>query len=92
VADRRLFARIYGRVQGVGFRYFARELGRSMNLSGYVRNLPGGEVEVVAEGNEGLLAKYLGALRVGPTRAHVEKVDATWGEPTGEFYGFVAKA
>lgn len=57
---------IGGRVQGVGFRYFARATAERLHLSGWVRNLPDGQVEVEAQGNPDQLAALESALRQGP--------------------------
>jgi acylphosphatase len=51
-----------GRVQGVGFRYTAQRLAKDFAVSGYVRNLPSGDVEVVAEGEAGPIDAYLAAI------------------------------
>lgn len=88
---KRLSVRIRGRVQGVGFRWFAQESAKALGITGYVRNTSEGNVEVVAEGNEGLLARFLGLLRRGPGSAVVTQVDVTWGIPTGEFDTFYAR-
>jgi acylphosphatase len=66
--------RITGRVQGVGFRWFVREEARRLGLSGWVTNLPGGEVEVRAGGEGSSLDRLRRALEVGPTGAEVYKV------------------
>ena len=65
---------VSGRVQGVGFRWFVREQARALELAGWVRNLPTGEVELVAAGPAGALDKLERALRAGPPGAHVERV------------------
>jgi len=51
-----------GQVQGVGFRATARHLASAYPVAGYVRNLPGGEVELVAEGEPDQVAAFLGAV------------------------------
>jgi acylphosphatase len=51
-----------GRVQGVGFRYTAQGLAAGQPVTGYVRNLPSGEVELVAEGETAAVEKYLAAV------------------------------
>ncbi len=51
-----------GRVQGVGFRYAAQELAADFDLNGYVRNLPEGTVEVLAEGPAGDVEKFFTAI------------------------------
>jgi acylphosphatase len=89
--QKRLCARMRGRVQGVGFRWFAQESAKALGITGYVRNTSDGDVDVVAEGNEGLLARFLGLLRRGPGSAVVTQVDVTWGVPTGEFDTFYVK-
>jgi acylphosphatase len=66
---------ISGRVQGVGFRFFAEDHARAENLAGYVRNLPDGRVEALAEGEEESVQRFERALHRGPRTASVERVD-----------------
>ena len=66
---------VSGRVQGVGFRYFTQDIARREGLTGVVRNLPDGRVEVVAEGDDESLTRLEAALRRGPSHARVEHVD-----------------
>lgn len=76
--NRRLHVFWSGRVQGVGFRYTAESAALEIRLTGWVRNLPDGRVEVVAAGEEPRLAKLEVHLRTGPRLArvgHVEKLD-----------------
>lgn len=70
-----LHVRIRGRVQGVGFRWFAREEARRLGLSGWVTNLPNGDVELAAGGEESSLQRLRGALAVGPSGAGVTSVE-----------------
>jgi acylphosphatase len=70
----RLHARIAGRVQGVGFRWFVREEARRLGLAGWVRNLPSGEVELVAEGSPDSLEAFAKTIGKGPPGARVEVV------------------
>jgi acylphosphatase len=70
-----LHVRIRGRVQGVGFRWFVREEARRLGLSGWVTNLPGGDVEVRAGGEPSSLERLRSALLVGPSGARVERVE-----------------
>lgn len=51
-----------GRVQGVGFRYTAQGLAADYPIAGYVRNLPSGEVELVAEGEDSVVEAFLAAV------------------------------
>ena len=88
MASKRLRVLIHGEVQGVGFRYFTREIGQELGLKGFVRNASYGDVEVTAEGEEGRLARFLGLLKQGPPRSEVTGVEVHWDEPTGEFDRF----
>ena len=65
---------ISGRVQGVGFRFFAEAAGRREGLQGLVRNLPDGSVEAVCEGNADAVARFELAVRQGPPGARVDDV------------------
>ena len=83
-----LQATVRGRVQGVFFRAFVEELAEQLNLTGYVRNRPGGVVEVIAEGERPKLEKLVGYLKVGPPVARVNEVKIDWAECSGDFSGF----
>lgn len=83
-----LRAIIYGRVQGVFFRDFVDTRANRLGLTGYVRNLPGGTVEVQAEGERERLEELIGYLRAGSPAAGVEKVVITWSEYTGAYSSF----
>ncbi len=65
---------VSGRVQGVGFRYFALDAARREGLHGYVTNNDDGTVEVVAEGDTEAIERFERALRRGPSRSRVENV------------------
>jgi acylphosphatase len=71
---------VHGRVQGVGFRWFVSERGRTLGVSGEVRNRPDGSVEVEAEGRREALQKLVDAVRLGPRSARVTRVEETWSE------------
>lgn len=66
---------IRGRVQGVGFRYFARQRAEAHGISGFVRNLPDGSVEMHAEGPTGAMEAFEADMRRGPSFGRVD--DAT---------------
>jgi len=85
---KRLRAVVQGRVQGVGFRYYVSEYARDLHLVGICRNTRSGDVEVIAEGEQGALEALLVALQRGPRMAHVENVHAVWLPATGEFMSF----
>jgi acylphosphatase len=65
---------VSGRVQGVGFRYFALDAARREGLHGYVTNNEDGTVEAVAEGEAESVDRFERALRRGPSRSRVEQV------------------
>jgi acylphosphatase len=65
---------VTGMVQGVGFRYFTREVAQRLRLGGYVRNLPDGRVEVYAMGTTEQHSKLLAAIERGPSGASVSEV------------------
>jgi acylphosphatase len=83
-----LYARVRGEVQGVGFRYFVVQRAASLGLRGYARNLENGDVEVLAQGPRMALERLLALLWRGPSSAEVERVEATWREPTEHINGF----
>ena len=79
---------LYGYVQGVFFRAFASERATQLGLTGYVRNLSRGTVEVNAEGERKQLDQLIGYLKNGPPSAKVEKVVTNWSEYTGRYSRF----
>jgi len=84
-----LSATIHGRVQGVYFRRFVRNAARELGLTGYVRNLAGGNtVEAQAEGARPQLDELLKQLKVGPRGARVQEVEAAWSDYSGRFTDF----
>ncbi|AYG04119.1 acylphosphatase [Gryllotalpicola protaetiae] len=74
---RRVRAVISGDVQGVGFRYSARERARRLGVAGWVRNLPDGSVEAEVEGEAGAVERMLAWLDRGPSGARVASVAVT---------------
>ena len=83
-----LEVRVFGRVQGVGFRYFAHDRARRLRLVGYVTNLPDGSVRAYAEGPRGSLTEFLRQVEKGPTGAHVRVARSHWGPATGQYSYF----
>lgn len=88
MANRRAEFRVYGMVQGVGFRYFVYRNAMALGLVGYAKNMFDGTVYVVAEGDEGKLQKLYELLRAGPSHSYVEKVEVEFSEPIDIFQGF----
>jgi len=76
-----------GSVQGVGFRYTARSLANSLRLNGWVKNVPDGRVELVAEGEENVLKGYLSKIKEELNYCNF-KESVSWAQPTGEFNRF----
>ncbi len=64
-----------GRVQGVGFRWFTEREARARDVCGYVRNLPDGRVEVLAQADTATLAMFCERLREGPRASRVEEME-----------------
>ena len=84
---RRFF--VSGRVQGVGFRYFAEQQAGKLGVNGYVRNLSDGRVEVYAIGNAPKLEALRAALQQGPRMSQVYRVDEEVAEVLRNFaFGF----
>jgi acylphosphatase len=84
----RVHARVYGRVQGVNFRYYTTRTARRLGLKGWVANRRDGTVEAVAEGNRSDLEEFVDFLQRGSPAASVEDIDVEWTESSGEFDGF----
>ncbi|MBU1204830.1 MAG: acylphosphatase [Nanoarchaeota archaeon] len=83
---------ISGYVQGVCFRYFTKIEARRLGLKGFVKNLPNGDVEVVAEGNEKELNELIDFCRKGPMFSCVANLKLEYGEFKGEFDDFTFKS
>jgi acylphosphatase len=89
VTAERLTARLTGRVQGVGFRYWVRRQADSLGVTGWVMNANDERtVEVVAEGEPEALSEMEQRIRRGPPGAIVESVEVRRGPATSEFDGF----
>ncbi|MDX9754826.1 MAG: acylphosphatase [bacterium] len=85
---KRLTAIVSGRVQGVGFRYFAQRLARTIGITGQVRNLGSGQVEIIAEGEIQLLKRFLQEIEAGPSFGHVSSVSVTWSAALDQYTTF----
>jgi acylphosphatase len=89
IVARRYFIR--GRVQGVGFRFFAEDAAVREGLSGYVRNLPDGRVEAAVEGEVEGVERFERAIHQGPRGARIEDVEHEEIAPSGRPTGFVVR-
>ena len=79
---------ISGIVQGVFFRANTEKVARSLQLTGWVRNLADGRVEVVAEGAQDRIGDFIDWCHRGPPAASVDEIEVVWEEATGEFETF----
>lgn len=77
-----------GMVQGVGFRFTAERLARRFSVTGFVRNLEDGRVEVTAEGEETSLTEFLTAIRESGMKNYIRDVEAHWSESQNCFSRF----
>ena len=84
----RIHLKISGRVQGVCYRYCCCEQAKHFEVKGYVRNNDDGTVEVVAEGEEEAVGKFIAWCRRGPALAMVMACEEKHEPPTGEFDSF----
>jgi acylphosphatase len=82
---------VSGRVQRVGFRYFAYDAACAEGVAGWVRNLPDGSVEVAAEGEADAIDRFERVLRRGPAGARVDSVETDILPPTGRHTGFLIR-
>ena len=79
---------VRGRVQGVFFRASAQREAKRLGVTGWVRNLSDGSVEIVAEGEDERVRELLQWAQHGPSAARVDRVDTRWRSYTGEFADF----
>ncbi len=79
---------VSGMVQGVGYRYFAVRAAKNLGLTGWVKNLRSGEVEVLAEGQRGLVESLIQDLWTGNPYASVRNVQVDWRPYSAQFKGF----
>jgi acylphosphatase len=82
---------IDGRVQGVFYRAFTRELAQGLGLKGWVRNLRNGRVEVLFEGDKGIIERAIKECYVGPPGARISKIEVQWEPYKGDQEEFLIK-
>ena len=75
---------ISGRVQGVGFRYFTKKSAESLGVSGWVKNLRSGDVEVVLQGSSESIDEMMNRLEAGPTTARVDEIKELEDKPNAQ--------
>lgn len=84
----RLSIRIFGFVQGVGFRFDSSHYASRLGLSGWVKNEPDGSVSIIAEGETASLQNFLNFCYNGVKYAKVVKIETHWLEAMGKFVDF----
>ena len=84
---RRIHVFYSGRVQGVGFRFTTRQLARNMGITGWIKNLCDGQVELVAQAGEQTLKDFLSRIEQY-FRRYIQDTDISWEEPQEEFRDF----
>ncbi len=77
-----------GRVQGVGFRYSVKTVVAGFEVSGTVRNLPDGRVELIAEGEKNEMVEFLQAIRDSDVGGLIRGEETRWSEAKNDFRGF----
>jgi acylphosphatase len=83
--------RIHGKVQGVGYRFFATRVARRLGLKGSIHNLRNGSVEATVEGEKKVIDQWIEELKEGPRYAEVTKIDQERKEFTGRLGDFDVK-
>jgi len=83
--------RIHGKVQGVGYRFFATRVARRLGLKGSVQNNRDGTVDAVVEGETSVIDDWIEELKEGPRYAEVTKIDQETKEYTGRLGDFDVK-
>jgi len=74
---------VYGRVQGVGFRFSARSQAQALGLTGWVQNMRDGSVYATVEGEESVCQAFIDWCRKGPEHARVDKIEISESQPVG---------
>jgi acylphosphatase len=85
--NQRIHATFIGTVQGIGFRFTAERIAQESGVSGWVRNLRNGSVEIIAEAPKEVLVQYLERLK-DRFAGSVNSVDVIWEPASGEFRDF----
>ena len=88
---KRVYVRIFGRVQGVFFRFNTKKLADKLGIKGWVRNREDGSVEAVFEGKDENVDKIVEWCKRGPTLAKVERIEVKEEKYEGEFKDFEIK-
>lgn len=84
---KKLYAKFSGSIQGIGFRYTAKDLADNLGIRGWVKNLTDGRVEVLAEGEEKILKNFLEKINQNFS-VNIHDSEVQWSKPNGEFKNF----
>ncbi len=82
---------VSGKVQGVAFRYNARNIASQLGVGGWIKNLPNGKVELMAEGSKNLVEEMVKWCKKGPRMAVVEDMEVNWLPYSGKYNQFQLK-
>jgi acylphosphatase len=88
MARQQLHVFYVGRVQGVGFRYTTKTVAQGFEVTGTVRNLPDGRVELIAEGERSELESFRKAIQDSDVGIYIRQEQAAWNEAKNCFRGF----
>ena len=81
-----VFITLFGKVQGVGFRIFAKKVADELGIFGYIENMEDGDVEICAQGEKEDLEVFVDKIRRGPFFANVEDIDIAWSDLLQDTY------
>lgn len=88
---RQAYIVITGRVQGVGFRYFAHHKAENMNITGWIKNTFDGKVEIEAVGEVQNLGPFIDWMKIGPARAIIQTFTVSDIGPERNFTQFIIR-
>ncbi len=88
MATKRVLLIVRGRVTGVFFRAATQREARRLGITGWVKNRPDGNIEILAEAEEDAIREMVSWAQHGPSAARVDDVDVRWRSYTGEFSDF----
>lgn len=86
--EAQLMATVYGKVQGVGFRWWTAGIAKSLGLVGYAKNLDDGSVEIIAQGSRAAVEELQAELQSGDTAGRVDYLEADITQPVGSYKNF----
>lgn len=91
MADKAVRVTVKGRIQGVAYRASTQQKATRLGITGYIRNVSGNEVEVLAQGTENDLSELISFLESGTSGAEIDEFDYEWIEPDEDHFRFTIK-